>query len=365
VRAIQVKTASADYPVYVGCNLASNFGYHLRKFKRARQQCIFVLTSPEIWALWGSQMLAALPAAEQPSVLFLEPGETHKRMSEVDRLSTELAAAGADRSSLLIAFGGGIVGDVGGFLAAIYMRGIDYVQIPTTLLAQVDSSVGGKTGVNLSVGKNLVGSFHHPRAVFADVALLKTLPERELRAGLFESIKAGIIRDASLFRFMERDREAILGCDLTALKRVISASVRMKADVVGIDERESGLRMILNFGHTIGHAIEAATGYKKLLHGEAVAWGMLAALHISRMRGILPEKDDMRIEKAIHAYGPLPGFRARVPDLLAAAGHDKKNRGGTRRFILTGGIGTATVVENVTDAEMTGAIEKILSEARR
>jgi 3-dehydroquinate synthase len=365
VRAIQVKTASADYPVYVGCNLANNFGYHLRKFKRARQQRIFVLTSPEIWALWGSQMLAALPVTEQPSVLFLPPGETHKRMSEVERLSAELAGAGADRSSLLIAFGGGIVGDVGGFLAAIYMRGIDYVQVPTTLLAQVDSSVGGKTGVNLSVGKNLVGSFHHPRAVYADVALLKTLPDRELRAGLFESIKAGIIRDASLFRFMEREREAILGCDLTALKRVISASVRMKAGVVGIDERESGLRMILNFGHTIGHAIEAATGYKKLLHGEAVAWGMLAALHISRMREMLPEEDTTRMEKAIHGYGPLPGFRARVPYLLAAAGHDKKNKGGTRRFILTEGIGKATVVENVTDGEMTSAIERILDEARR
>ena len=365
MRAIHVKTASADYPVYVGCNLVTHFEHHLRKVKRAPQQRIFILTSPEIWGLWGKQLLAAFPPAQQPAVLFLPPGETHKRLSQVERLSTELAAAGADRSSLLIAFGGGIVGDVGGFLAAIYMRGIDYIQMPTTLLAQVDSSVGGKTGVNLTVGKNLMGSFHHPRAVFADVLLLETLPPRELRAGLFESVKAGIIRDASLFRFLEREQQAILACDPDALKRVISASVRMKADVVGIDERESGLRMILNFGHTVGHAIEAATGYRKLLHGEAVAWGMLAALYISRMRGMLPEKDATRIENTIHAYGPLPSFRAQVPELLAAAGHDKKNRGATRRFVLCERIGSAVVVENVTDAEMIAAIENVLSEAGR
>ena len=365
MRAIQVKTASASYPVHVGCNYVGRFGYHFRKIERAAQRSIFILTSPEIWALWGRRFLEAFPSARQPTVLFLPAGETHKRMSEVERLATELALAGANRSSILIAFGGGIVGDVGGFLAAVYMRGIDHIQMPTTLLAQVDSSVGGKTGVNLTVGKNLVGSFHHPRAVFADVVLLETLPSRELRAGLFESIKAGVIRDASLFRFLERERESILARNPTALKRVVSGSIRMKAEVVGMDERESGLRMILNFGHTLGHAIEAATGYKKLLHGEAIAWGMLAAVHMSRARGVLPEKDASRIVKTIHAYGPLPRFRARVPELMAAAAHDKKNKGGTRRFILSPGIGNAVVVENVTDTEMIAAIEAILSEARR
>jgi 3-dehydroquinate synthase len=365
VRAIHVKTASAGYFVHVGCNFVSHFGYHLRKLEGAAKRRIFILTSPEIWSLWGRQFLEAFPPAQQPAVLFLPSGEANKRLAQAERLSTELASAGADRSSLLIAFGGGIVGDVGGFLAAIYMRGIDYIQMPTTLLAQVDSSVGGKTGVNLSVGKNLIGSFHHPRTVFADVGLLETLPARELRAGLFESIKAGIIRDAGLFRFLERERESILACDPAALKRVISASVRMKAEVVSIDERESGLRMILNFGHTIGHAIEAATGYKKLLHGEAIAWGMLSALHISSMRAILPEKDEARIEKIIHAYGPLPRFRARIPELLAAAGHDKKNKAGLRRFVLCAGIGKAVVVENVTDTEMISAMEKILDEASR
>lgn len=298
-------------------------------------------------------------------MLFLPAGEQYKRLNQIERLTTELAAAGADRSSLLIAFGGGIIGDVGGFVAAIYMRGIDFLQMPTTLLAQVDSSVGGKTGVNLATGKNLIGSFHHPRAVFADVGLLKTLPERELRAGLFESIKAGIIRDASLFRYLESHRAEVLACDADALKRVVSSSVAMKAEVVGIDERESGLRMILNFGHTIGHAIEAATGYKKLLHGEAIAWGMLAALQISAARGLVTAKDAERMEQLIRAYGPLPRFRAAAAKIFDAAGRDKKNRAGLRRFVLTTGIGKCVAVEDVTDAEMDMAIAWTLREAAR
>src|SRR6202000_77932 len=247
------------------------------------------------------------------------------RLAQVERLAVELAAAGADRSSLLIAFGGGIVGDLGGFLAAIYMRGIDYIQMPSTLLAQVDSSVGGKTGTNLASGKNLIGSFHHPRAVFADIDLLRTLPDRELRAGLFESIKAGVIRDARLFRFMEHNSAAILKRDSKALEYVISASIKMKANVVGIDERESGLRMILNFGHTVVHAIEAATRYRKLLHGEAIAWGMLAALYLGRLRGTISSAQADRVEHTILAYGPLPPFKAKTEMLLEDTARDKTN----------------------------------------
>jgi 3-dehydroquinate synthase len=285
-------------------------------------------------------------------------------MAQIERLASEMASAGADRSSLLIAFGGGIVGDVGGFLAAIYMRGIDYIQVPSTLLAQVDSSVGGKTGTNLAAGKNLVGSFHHPLAVFADIDLLQTLPDRELRAGLFESIKAGAIRDARLFRFMERHTETVLKRDSKALEYVISASIKMKADVVGIDERESGLRMILNFGHTIGHAIEAATHYRKMLHGEAVAWGMLAALELGCSRGTITPAQARHVERTILAYGPLPTFRVNTQKLLEAASRDKKNRAGVRRFVLLNGIGNATVVEDVTNTELTAAIEWMLARVR-
>ena len=365
VRTIRVKTSSANYPVYVGSGLVTDFGSRLGKIMGKRPGRIFVLTSPNIWALWGRQFLSGFKPGQQPTVLFMPPGERHKRLPSVERLATELSAAGADRSSLLVAFGGGIIGDTGGFLAAIYMRGIPYIQVPTTLLAQVDSSVGGKTGVNLSTGKNLIGSFHHPLATFADVDVLQSLPSRELRAGLFESVKAGIIRDPRLFRYLEQNRDAVLACGPEAIAHVVAASVQMKAGVVGIDERESGLRMVLNFGHTLGHAIEAVTGYKKLLHGEAIAWGMLVALNVCRARHLLPEKDAQRMEDLIRAYGPLPRFRAKVPSILEAAGRDKKNKAGTRRFVVTSGIGKAHVVEDVTDAELIAALEPLLREAAR
>jgi 3-dehydroquinate synthase len=365
--ALTVQTPSATYPVYVGRNL---FPQMAATLKRSAAGQAFVVTSPEIWALWGKKFLAAFPPSAQPTSLFLPAGERCKRLAQVEKLADQLARSGADRFSLLIALGGGIVGDLTGFLAAIYMRGIDYLQVPTTLLAQVDSSVGGKTGANLAAGKNLIGSFHHPRAVFADLDVLQTLPDREFRAGLFESVKAGIIRDAALFRFMEKNAARILARDPAALQRVIADSIRMKAGVVALDEHESGLRMILNFGHTLGHAIEAATRYKTLLHGEAIAWGMLAALQVARARKtVTPPSIDQaqadRIERILLAYGPLPPFRATVAQLLAAAGRDKKNRAGARRFILPKGIGNAVVVEDVTDRELEEALAWLLPRARK
>ena len=364
VRTIQVKTGSAEYPVFVGRELLSTLSRRISKITGKKIQHVFVLTSPEIWSLWADVFLESFHPEAAPTALFLQPGEEHKRLRNVERLAEQLADCHADRSSLLIAFGGGIVGDVGGFLAAIFMRGIDYIQVPTTLLAQVDSSVGGKTGVNLQSGKNLVGSFHHPLAVFADSDLLQTLPVRELRAGLFESIKAGIIRDAKLFSLMERHAEAILARDPELIEQVVAASVRMKAEIVGVDEMENGLRMVLNYGHTLGHAIEAATRYKKLLHGEAVAWGMIAATRLGLARGTITDAQAARIEKVIFEYGPLPALRLPVDRLLDAATRDKKNRSGVRRFILPSGIGNAIVVENVTDTELYTAAESILQTAR-
>ncbi len=364
VRTIQVKTGSANYPVFVGRDLLSSLGRRISKLTGRKNQRLFVLTSPEIWSLWADAFLESFAHNDPPTVLFLEPGEEHKRLRNVERLAEQLAESHADRSSLLIAFGGGIVGDLGGFLAAIFMRGIDYIQVPTTLLAQVDSSVGGKTGVNLQAGKNLVGSFHHPLAVFADTDVLQTLPARELRAGLFESVKAGIIRDARLFSLMERNARAIRARDPELIEQVVAASVRMKAEVVGIDEMENGLRMILNYGHTLGHAIEAATRYKKLLHGEAVAWGMIAATRLGLARGTITESQAGRIEKVIFDYGPLPALRLSIERLLDAATRDKKNRSGVRRFILPLGIGNAVVVENVTDTELYSAAESMLRSAR-
>jgi 3-dehydroquinate synthase len=327
---------------------------------------VFVLTSPQIWALWGEAFCASFDIAgiEPPIALFLPPGEEHKTIKSVERLTREMVRAGGDRGSLLIAFGGGIVGDVGGFVAAIFMRGIPYVQVPTTVLAQVDSSIGGKVGVNLPEGKNLVGNFLQPKAVFADTGVLGTLPDRELRAGLMESVKAGIIRDRALVRFMEEHADAILSREPKALERVIAASVRMKADVVGRDEREGGLRMILNFGHTVGHALEQATHYKAMLHGEAVGWGMVAALAVARRRGTITGSQMERLEKLVYRYGPLPRLKVSAARVLAATGSDKKNMGGVRRFVLPIGIGDAGVVEDVTAAELEAAVKYMLVRAR-
>ena len=362
MQTIRVLTPSARYSVLTGSGLLRTLAPRIQRAVGRLPRRVFVLTSPEIWALWSNAFLESFP--EPPIALFLPPGESHKTLASAEKILRQMIAAGGDRSSLLIAFGGGIVGDVGGFVAAIFMRGIPYIQVPTTFLAQVDSSVGGKTGVNLPEGKNLVGSFHQPAAVFADIDVLQTLPDRELRAGLMESIKAGIIRDRALVRLMEEDAAAILRREPRALEKVIAASIRMKAGVVNRDERESGLRMILNFGHTLGHALEQATGYRGLLHGEAVAWGMIAALALARSRGTINAAQFERLEALIHRYGPLPPIKVRAAKLVAAAGADKKNTGGVRRFVLPVGIGNAGVVENVTVAELEAAAKYMLSCAR-
>ncbi|MGO9494569.1 MAG: 3-dehydroquinate synthase [Terracidiphilus sp.] len=362
MQTIRVETPSAKYDVFTGSGLLRELAPRIERVVKRLPRRIFVITSPEIWALWSKDFLASFD--EPPETLFLPPGEQHKTMTSVERLLREMIRAGGDRGSLLIAFGGGIVGDVGGFVAATFMRGINYVQVPTTFLAQVDSSVGGKVGVNLPEGKNLVGNFLQPRAVFADIGVLGTLPDRELHAGLIESVKAGIIRDRALFRFMDEYADDVLAGDEKALEKVIAASVRMKADVVRRDERESGLRMILNFGHTVGHALEAATRYKAMLHGEAVGWGIVAALALARRRGTITGAQMERMETLIYRYGPLPKLRVRAAKILAATGHDKKNVGGVRRFVLPVGIGDAGVVEDVTPKELDAAVKYMLERAK-
>jgi 3-dehydroquinate synthase len=362
VQTIRVETPSAKYDVFTGSGLLQTLAPRIERAIGKLPRRVFILTSPEIWALWGHCMEQTFGVA--PWVMFLPPGEKHKNMASVERLTREMARAGGDRGSLLIAFGGGIVGDVGGFVAAVFMRGIPYVQVPTTFLSQVDSSVGGKVGVNLPEGKNLVGNFHQPRAVFADIGVLGTLPERELRAGLMESVKAGIIRDRALVRYMEEHADLVLAGDGKALEKVIAASIRMKAGVVSKDERENGLRMILNLGHTVGHALETATGYKAMLHGEAVGWGMIATLYLARKRGTISGGQMERLEKLILRYGPLPPLKVRPAKVVAATVGDKKNVGGVRRFVLPVGIGDAGVVEDVTPPEIKAAVEYMLERAK-
>lgn len=360
---ISLTTPSASYEIRIAAGLLGSLEKRLTKLLGGRLPRVFVVTSPEIWGLWSQQVLASFK--EQPTILFLPSGERHKRLASVEALAEQLAGAGADRDSLLLALGGGVIGDITGFLAAIYMRGIRYVQLPTTLLAQVDSAIGGKTGVNLAAGKNLIGSFHHPLAVLSDTNTLATLPAAELHAGLQESVKAGVIYDAKLFRYMEQNADAILASDTAALTRVVAASVRVKADVVSKDERESGLRMILNFGHTLGHAIEAATGYKKLLHGQAVGWGSIAATYVSLARGTLTQKEADRVIALILRYGPLPAFTAKAEKLVALTGSDKKNRSGRRAFVLAKGIGATEIVFDVTDAELVSAANAMFAVMRK
>ncbi len=359
---IHVSTPSATYDISIGRGLLAKLYPQLLTLNAGKPFRPFIVTSPNIWKLWSAEALKSFPDDSKPRVLKIPAGEKHKRLPTIERLCEELASAGADRDTLLIAFGGGVIGDMTGFLSAIYMRGIPYVQVPTTLLAQVDSSVGGKTGVNLAAGKNLVGSFHHPRAVYVDLDLLSTLPPAELRAGLQESVKAGIIKDRKLFTFMEKTKDPIVSGDIKSLARVIAASIQMKADVVHEDEHESGLRMILNFGHTLGHAIEAATGYRRLLHGEAVGWGSIAALHLGLARGSITQAQFDRMANLIHAYGPLPRFQTTAAQLVAITGSDKKRRSGRRAFVLPCGIGSVEIVYDVTDQELEAAAQAMLDD---
>ena len=299
----------------------------------------FLLSSPRVWREWGRPIARIFGKSARATILF-DDSESAKRLSTVEGIARELVRAGADRRAVIVAIGGGVVGDVAGFAAASYLRGVRLVHIPTTLVAQVDSAIGGKTGVDLPEGKNLVGAFYPPKMVIADPATLATLPHREFRAGLYEVIKYGVIADAKLFEFLERRIDAILRRDPAALAHIIPRSAAIKARVVSADEREGGLRQILNFGHTLGHALETATNYRRFLHGEAVGWGMLAATLISIGTGHLPESDAVRIIRLIAAVGPLPAFgKIRAAQLRPILASDKKARGGRVRWALPRRIG--------------------------
>ena len=308
---------------------------------------VFVVTTADVWRHQGEALQAGL-AGVAYDVLELPGGEEHKRLAPVEALAEEMVRRGGDRSSIVIAFGGGIVTDMAGFLAAIFMRGIPLLQIPTTLLAQVDAAIGGKTGVNLQCGKNLIGSFHQPIAVLIDPAALASLPDREYRAGLYEIIKAGVIREVELFEYLRDRRDDVLARAPEAVDRIIGDSVRMKAEVVSGDEREADLRRILNFGHTFGHALEAETGYTRFLHGEAVAWGMRAAVYLAERSGHLSAEDSVEILDVIERYGPIPAVDGiSAQNLLARLAHDKKTVQGKVHFVLPVRIGQVTVVSGL------------------
>jgi 3-dehydroquinate synthase len=312
----------------------------------------FVVTTKDVWALHGAKLAKALEKRKgrfaEPEVLFFPGGEANKRLEQVENLADQMLERRADRTSVVIGFGGGIVNDLGGFLAAIFMRGIPVLQVPTTLLAQVDAAVGGKTGVNLANGKNLLGSFHQPLAVLIDPELTATLPEREFRAGLFEIVKCGVIRDRAMFDLLATRSREVLSMNARLVDTLIAGAVRVKAEVVSGDERESGLRRILNYGHTVGHAIESETGYVRFLHGEAVARGMLGATHLAVLRGMLPATEAAAIRETIRAYGPLPSAMDLDPEhLLRRLEGDKKTLQGKVHFVLPTQIGEVSVVSGI------------------
>ena len=301
----------------------------------------YVLSSARVWKLWGREVSRALGIRANRAILF-DDRESHKRLAAIEAIARALTRAHADRHCILVAVGGGVVGDVAGFVAATYLRGVRVVHVPTTLVAQVDSAIGGKTGVDLPEGKNLVGAFYPPRLVVADPEFLRTLPHREYRSGLYEVVKYGIIADAKLFGFLEKRMDALLRRDPAALDWIIPRCIAIKARVVNADEREAGLRKILNFGHTLGHAFEAATGYRRFLHGEAIGWGMIAAALLGIAIGRTGETDAARIVRLVARIGPLPHLTGVRPSALRAiVASDKKNRGGRVRWVLARAIGKA------------------------
>ena len=344
---VTVKVPPRPYEALIEGGLLERAGEHLLETLGSRPR-LFVVTVPPVRRKWGKKLMASLSAAGfTTKMLEMKDGELHKKLSTIETLAEQLVRLGADRGSVVVAFGGGVIGDVVGLLASLYQRGVDLVQIPTTVQAQLDAALGGKTGVNLPSGKNLLGTFHQPRVVLIDPLILSTLPEREFRAGLYEALKCGVIGNPQLFVRLEQIQPKALRQDLATLEWVIAESVKLKAKVVSEDERDSGLRQVLNLGHTIGHGLEAATGYRRFLHGEAVAWGMIAAANIAAAVHKLDRNVAHRITEAVLGFGSLPKVEVPSRGLLRLLQADKKTRDGVVHFILPREIGKVEIVKDV------------------
>jgi 3-dehydroquinate synthase len=354
-KTIRVRSAAGEYAVLCGAGILRDGAPEIAKL--GEFSSVHVLTSPKVWRATGKAVKPALSRDASQNVHLFDDAETQKNMRTVELICRKLTRAGADRKSLIVAVGGGVVGDVAGFVAASYLRGLALVHVPTTLVAQVDSSIGGKTGVNLPEGKNLVGAFYPPRLVLIDTDLLSTLPERQFRSGVAEVIKYGVIADAELFAYLEEKLEKVLRKERDALEYVIPRCAEIKANVVSRDERESGFREILNFGHTFGHALESVTRYRRYLHGEAVAWGMIAAALLGREMGSSGADEVSRVSSLIRRTGKMPGWPRVTPKILIAAMlFDKKTRAGRLRFVLSSRIGEA----HSSEAVPTDTLENVL-----
>jgi 3-dehydroquinate synthase len=352
---VPVSAAGGSYSVVIGSGAIAAMSDEMAAARLAERRLL--VSSHKVWELHGHRF-RHLGADRTP--ILVEDGERFKNLNTVARVFDAFVKAHADRSTVVVAVGGGVIGDLVGFAAATFLRGIPVVHVPTTLLAQVDSAIGGKTGVNHPLGKNLIGAFHSPSLVVADPQVLGTLPRREFRAGLYEVIKYGIISEPALLDRMRDTMPAIFNRDAGAVIPLVSASCRIKAAVVSADERESGLRRILNFGHTVGHALEAVTKYKRFRHGEAVGYGMLAALAIGVARGVTPRALGEEVDALITQLGPLPSVAdISSKEVLAAIKRDKKVVSGTLHFIAASDRGKTVELTDVTEKEFRAAVKKL------
>ena len=359
VRIVNVPLGNRSYAIKIGTGLLASLGRECGRLSIGRQCAVIADTN--VARRYASAAQRALTGAGFSPVLITVPaGETAKSLKTVQACYDQLAAHRLERKSFIVALGGGVVGDLAGFVAATYLRGIDFMQVPTTLLAQVDSSVGGKVGVNLKSGKNLVGSFYQPRLVLCDLDALATLPAREYRAGLAEVIKYGIIYDARLFERLEREMQAVLRRDTSLVEGIVTRCCQIKAEVVEKDETENGLRAILNFGHTIGHALEAISHYGKYLHGEAISIGQVAAARLSRDTLDLPEEQVQRIRNLFQRAGLPTEARLTAPQrkqLFTAMKLDKKVSGGEIKFVLARAIGNVEMGQSISPAVIEAALK--------
>jgi len=355
MQTLRVELGERAYAIYIGERLLSSAGLILPQLDLPK---VAIVTNTTVAALYLQPLADALLArAVEVLSIVLEDGERYKDWTTLNRIYDALLEHRCDRKTTLIALGGGVVGDLTGFAAATYMRGIPFIQVPTTLLAQVDSSIGGKTGINHPLGKNMIGAFYQPRLVLADTAVLASLPAREFSAGLAEVIKYGLIRDEVFFAWLEQNMDKLLACEPQALAYAVQRCCEIKAAVVAEDERETGVRALLNFGHTFGHAIESGLGYGKWLHGEAVAAGMVMAADLSRRMGLISQADVDRIIALLKRSG-LPTTPPGIAPghLLELMGVDKKAEGGKLRFILLDAIGAASVSSDVPAAALQQAL---------
>jgi 3-dehydroquinate synthase len=351
---IDVRTASGRYAIDIAAGLAERLPHLLDTIEAPKRR--FIVSTPTVWRLHEERFRGV--SHDDP--VLIPDGERHKQLATVGKIYDALIRAAADRASTIVAIGGGVTGDVAGFAAATYLRGVPVVQVPTTLLAQVDSAVGGKVGVNHPMGKNLIGAFHAPLAVAIDPTLLATLPRREFRAGLYEVVKYGVIASRDLFDRVATDLSALFAREPGKLVPVIADSCGIKARIVEADERETGVRRTLNFGHTAGHALEAVTKYRRFRHGEAIAYGMLVAAQLGVARGTFDPAARDELGALIVQMGPLPA----VADLSAAqvveaVGRDKKVIAGQLHYVLPTAIGATEIVKDVTPAELSAALKAV------